>query len=330
MMKCLAMDFGGSSIKYAVVNEQAELEQTGSAPAPLGSVEEFVDSVEKLYLQYRDEISGIALSLPGVIDAETGEHHGSGVYQDLLTGKNIKELISARCPVKVAVENDGKCGALAEAWKGALAGMKDGAVLVLGSGIGGGVIVDGKIHRGFRFTAGEFSFMLTGREKNMMDVACLSVGMLGVTYQICKRKNLDFSVQDAGEIIASFDATLGDRYPKFDEPAKPIKADGKQFFQWLEEGDQDVKEIYQEFLHSLAILVVNIQICLAPQRIVIGGGLSKVERLLPDLKEELEKLCTACSIPQAMWAEVCCSRYLNECNLLGAVYNYIQQYGMES
>ena len=99
------MDFGGSSIKYAVVNEQAELEQTGSAPAPLGSVEEFVDSVEKLYLQYRDEISGIALSLPGVIDAETGEHHGSGVYQELLTGKNVKELISARCPVKVAVEN---------------------------------------------------------------------------------------------------------------------------------------------------------------------------------------------------------------------------------
>ncbi len=329
-MKCLALDFGGSSIKYAVVNANAEMEQTGSAPAPLGSVEEFVDAVEDLYNQYRDEISGIALSLPGVIDAETGEHHGSGVYQDLLTGKNIKKLISARCPVKVAVENDGKCGALAEAWKGALAGMKDGAVLVLGSGIGGGVIVDGKIHRGFGFTAGEFSFMLTGREKNMMDVACLSVGMLGVTYQICKRKNLDFSVQDAGEIIASFDATLGDRYPKFDEPAKPIKADGKQFFQWLEEGDQDVKEIYQEFLHSLAILVVNIQICLAPQRIVIGGGLSKVERLLPDLKEELEKLCTACSIPQAMWAEVCCSRYLNECNLLGAVYNYIQQYGMES
>ena len=306
MMKCLAMDFGGSSIKYAVVNEQAELEQTGSAPAPLGSVEEFVDSVEKLYLQYRDEISGIALSLPGVIDAETGEHHGSGVYQELLAGKNVKELISARCPVKVAVENDGKCGALAEAWKGALAGVKDGAVLVLGSGIGGGVIVNGKVHRGYNFTAGEFSFLLTGRDRSIMDAAWMSVGMLGVTYQTCKRKNLDFSVQDAGDVIASFDQMLGDRYPKFDQPPQKIKADGKQFFQWLEEGDRDVTEIYQEFLHSLAILVENIQICLAPQRIVIGGGLSKAQRLLP---------------------EICNSRYLNECNLLGAVYNYIQQYG---
>lgn len=321
------MDFGGSSIKYAVVNEQAELEQTGSAPAPLGSVEEFVDSVEKLYLQYRDEISGIALSLPGVIDAETGEHHGSGVYQDLLAGKNVKELISARCPVKVAVENDGKCGALAEAWKGALAGVKDGAVLVLGSGIGGGVIVNGKVHRGYNFTAGEFSFLLTGRDRSIMDAAWMSVGMLGVTYQTCKRKNLDFSVQDAGDVIASFDQMLGDRYPKFDQPPQKIKADGKQFFQWLEEGDRDVTEIYQEFLHSLAILVENIQICLAPQRIVIGGGLSKAQRLLPDLNRELEQLCTDCNISQAMWPEICNSRYLNECNLLGAVYNYIQQYG---
>lgn len=327
MMKCLAMDFGGSSIKYAVVNEQAELEQTGSAPAPLGSVEEFVDSVEKLYLQYHDEISGIALSLPGVIDAETGEHHGSGVYQDLLAGKNVKELISARCPVKVAVENDGKCGALAEAWKGALAGVKDGAVLVLGSGIGGGVIVNGKVHRGYNFTAGEFSFLLTGRDRSIMDAAWMSVGMLGVTYQTCKRKNLDFSVQDAGDVIASFDQMLGDRYPKFDQPPQKIKADGKQFFQWLEEGDRDVTEIYQEFLHSLAILVENIQICLAPQRIVIGGGLSKAQRLLPDLNRELEQLCTDCNISQAMRPEICNSRYLNECNLLGAVYNYIQQYG---
>ena len=327
MMKCLAMDFGGSSIKYAVVNEQAELEQTGSAPAPLGSVEEFVDSVEKLYLQYRDEISGIALSLPGVIDAETGEHHGSGVYQDLLAGKNVKELISARCPVKVAVENDGKCGALAEAWKGALAGVKDGAVLVLGSGIGGGVIVNGKVHRGYNFTAGEFSFLLTGRDRSIMDAAWMSVGMLGVTYQTCKRKNLDFSVQDAGDVIASFDAELGDRYPKFEEPAQPIKADGKQFFQWLEEGDQDVTRIYQEFLHSLAILVENIQICLAPEKIVIGGGLSKAQRLLPDLEQEIEQLCNDCGIAPSMRATVCKSRYLNECNLLGAVYNYIQQYG---
>ena len=326
-MKYLAMDFGGSSIKYAVVNQNAEMECTGSAPAPLGSVEEFVEAVGSLYDQYRDEVSGIALSLPGVIDAETGEHHGSGVYQDLLTGKNLKTLLSARCPVNIAVENDGKCGALAEAWKGALAGVSDGVVLVLGSGIGGGVIQNGKIHRGHNFTAGEFSFMLTGRDRSSMDAAWMSVGMLGVTYQTCKRKNLDFSVQDAGDVIASFDAELGDRYLKFEEPAQPIKADGKQFFQWLEEGDQDVTRIYQEFLHSLAILVENIQICLAPEKIVIGGGLSKAQRLLPDLEQEIEQLCDDCGIAPSMRATVCKSRYLNECNLLGAVYNYIQQYG---
>ena len=57
MMKCLAMDFGGSSIKYAVVNEQGGTGANRKRPGSFGVGEEFVDSVEKLYLQYRDELA---------------------------------------------------------------------------------------------------------------------------------------------------------------------------------------------------------------------------------------------------------------------------------
>ena len=326
-MNCLVLDYGGSSVKYALVNDNAEMLETGTGPAPLESLDAFLDSVAGLYEQYRERAEGIAMSLPGFIDPGTGEHFGSGVYGDLLKGKNVIELVSARCGCSVSLENDGKCGALAEAWKGSLSDVKNGAVLVLGSGIGGGVIVDGKMLHGRNTTAGEFSFLLTGRDHNLFDAGFMSVGVMGLTYQACKRKNLDLTVQDAAPMMAYFDSIAGDRYPKFDEPPKPIKADGRQIFQWVKEGDPEATAIYQEFLHSLAMLCENIQITLAPDRIVIGGGLSRAEGLIDDLRTEIDALCRDTMIADVMKAEVVRSKYLNECNILGAMYNYIQQYG---
>lgn len=326
-MKCLVLDYGGSSVKYALVNDCAEMEVTGTGPAPLESIEAFLDSVAGLYEQFRDRAEGIAMSLPGFIDPHTGMHFGSGVYGEILKGKNVIELVRERCGCNVSLENDGKCGALAEAWKGSLSDVRNGAVLVLGSGIGGGVIIDGKVLHGRNTTAGEFSFLLNGRDHNLFDTGFMRAGVLGLTYQICKLKNLDLSVQDAAPMMAYLDTIASDKYPKYDEPPKKIKADGKQFFQWVEEGDAEALQVYHELLHSLAMMCENIQITLAPDRIVIGGGLSRAERLIDDLRTEIGALCQATMIADEMKAEVVRSRYLNECNILGAMYNYIQQYG---
>ena len=132
-MKCLVLDYGGSSVKYALINDRAEMEVTGTGPAPLESIDAFLDSVAELYEPFRDQAEGIAMSLPGFIDPHTGEHFGSGVYSDLLKGKNVIALVRERCGCNVSLENDGKCGALAEAWKGSLSDVRNGAVLVLGT-----------------------------------------------------------------------------------------------------------------------------------------------------------------------------------------------------
>lgn len=326
-MKCLVLDYGGSSVKYAVVDDSAVMTRNGSAEAPLSSLEEFLDSVAALYEGVKEEVDGIAMSLPGFIDPETGMHFGSGVYGDLLKGKNVKELVQKRCGCRVSLENDGKCGALAEAWKGSLSDVKNGAVLVLGSGIGGGVIVDGRVLHGRNTTAGEFSFLLTDRKRSMFDAGFMSVGIMGLTYEVCKRKNLDLSVQDAAPMMAYLDSLAGGNYPVFAQEPQKIKADGRQIFRWVAEGDPVAKEVYGEFLHSLAMICQNIQITLAPDRIVIGGGLSRAEMLLDDLRAEIDRLCRDSLIDDMMKAEVVRSRYMNECNILGAMYNYIQQYG---
>lgn len=325
-MKCLVLDYGGSSVKYAVVGDDAVMTQNGSAAAPLGSLEEFLDSVAALYESVKGEVEGIAMSLPGFIDPDTGMHFGSGVYGDLLKGKNVKELVSKRCGCNVSLENDGKCGALAEAWKGSLSDVKNGAVLVLGSGVGGGVIVDGRVLHGRNTTAGEFSFLLTGRKGNFFDAGFMSVGIMGMTYEVCKRKNLDLTIQDAAPMMDFFDSVAASEYPTFTEAPAKIKADGRQIMQWAAEGDPVAVDVYQKFLHSLAMMCENIQITLAPDRIVIGGGLSRAETLLDDLRAEIDKLCKDSMIDDVMKAEVVRSKYTNECNILGAMYNYIQQY----
>lgn len=331
-MTCLVCDFGGSSVKYALVSARAEMTHTGKIPAPLASEADFTAAIAALYRRFAPQIDGVALSIPGLIDANSGVHHGSGAYSAILSGKNIPALVSAACGgVNVAVENDGKCGALAEAWHGALADVQDGVVLILGTGIGGGVILGKKIHRGFQFSAGEFSYALTRPAGySLLSTAMMNGAAFGLTYKSCKYKNLSFECQDAGALLQKFDVLLRDQFPACDSAPAQVKADGRQFFRWQEADDPDAKRIYGEFLSSLAVLVHNIQICIAPERVVIGGGLSAVPHLLADLERELDALYRGCLVPQSARAHVVRSAYLDECNLLGAMYHYIQRWGGES
>lgn len=326
-MKGLVFDFGGSSVKYAVIDDNARLLLSGKVPAPLESEEAFIRTIKVLYEQYKKDVDGIALSLPGIIDSESGMHYGSGAYNRILKGKNIVEMVSEECHTKVAIENDGKCGALSETWSGALSDEKDGAVLILGTGIGGGVIINKKIHRGLNFSAGEFSFTITKfNGYTIADEAWVNIGIAGMTYKICKWKNLDISFQDSGDILVKYDKLLKADYPVYTEPPKKIKVDGKQIFKWIEEGDEDAQRVYEEFLCSMVILIHNIQTCFAPPKIIIGGGLSRVERLLPDLNRELENFYSRGCIPDTLHASLHKSKYLDECNLLGAMYNFMEQY----
>lgn len=327
-MKCLVCDFGGSSVKYALVNDNAEIDCSGRIPAPLDTLMHFVESIADLYKRFGKGADGIALSLPGAVDSGVGIHYGSGAYGSILKGINVRQIVSERCGVPVSLENDGKCGALAELWNGALTGVRDGAVLILGTGIGGGVITKGSIQQGANCFAGEFSYTVTeAGQYGILSQAWMNVGVLGMTYKLCKLKNIDLSEQDAGRLLIKYDALMKEYFPSFGEIPKKIKVNGEQIFRWVDEEDPDAVLVYSQALHSLAVMIHNLQLCYAPQRIILGGGLSRAARLLPDLKEELKKLYTACMVPPMAHANLHLSRYLDECNLLGAMYHFLVQQG---
>lgn len=325
-MKCLSLDFGGSSVKYGLVSDQAEISENGKLPAPLGSRDMFTDTVSYLYEKYKDDVEGIAISIPGYIDPATGVLSGSGAYQELY-GYSIPGLVHKRCNVNVSVENDGKCGALSEAWNGALKGCKDGVVLIMGSAIAGGVIKNGMIHSGKGFAAGEFSYFLTdpnGYGYNTM--AMMNCCTVGVTYKLCKLKNLDFDVQDCSDLLKYFDSLYSGQHPGPKGAPSKIKATGKQFMRWVEEKDKDALNVYKEYIHALAMMVFNIQVIYAPEKIVIGGGLSRSDRIIEDLRKELSRYYQVSNIQSELRSVVERSVFMEDCNLLGAAYHYISTF----
>ena len=328
-MKILALDYGGSAVKYALCDENAAMERSGKAPAPLDSAEQFRERTKEIYDLFRGEAEGIAMSFPGYIDPDQGILMGSGVYEPILKGKNLIEIVQSVCPVPVSVENDGKAGALAEAWRGELSGVNDGAVMILGSGIAGGIIKDRRAHYGKGFAAGELSYLLTGAKcGGLTRSAALDIGAIGMAAKACAAKNLDPDVQDASAAVRGTMELFRADFPDAPKgtPVK-IKADARQIFAWAAEGDPDAVKIRREFMEALAVMVFNTQVIFAPEKIVIGGGISRAEGLLSDLSETLGRYYEAMGVPDLMRSSVALSSYGQECNLLGAVYSFLLRNG---
>ena len=158
-MSKLVLDVGGSAIKWAVMDDDAAILEKGEIKTPLDSFESFMKAVVELY-ESKADIEGIAISLPGNIDVSTGYVYAPGALS-FNANRNIVDEIHKYIKLPVSVENDGKCAALAEVWKGKLKDHKDGIVLIIGTGIGGGVVIDRKVLKGQHFFAGEFSYLIT-------------------------------------------------------------------------------------------------------------------------------------------------------------------------
>ena len=320
-MHVASLDFGGSSVKYALVDRDGVLRHTGRCPAPLESKEAFVDCVCAVVRQL-ENAQGVAISLPGYVDAGSGMLTGSGAYRALY-GCNIIKLLQSRLGLPVAVENDGKCGALAEATFGALRGCRDGVVLILGSGIAGGIIKDGRIHAGREFAAGEFSnYLVDPKCPSFLGLAVMHCAAFGLTYRLCKAKNLAFDCQNLAQELFGVDAAFGAQFPAPSGVLQNVRADGRQLAAWLAEGDAAAEKVYSDFLRALAFMIANIQITFAPEKIVIGGGLSRIPSMPEALQSVLDEYYAGTGFGPELRAEVVRSAYLDECNLVGAASNF--------
>ena len=139
MKQYLLIDIGGTFIKYSLADEQARKISGGKVPTPLTNMDDLLAVIDGFAAPLQGQFVGCAISMPGRIDTRNGIAHTGGMLSAFMWEQPFAAQVEARLGVPVTIANDGKCAAAAEGWTGALAGVENGLVLVLGTGIGGGI-----------------------------------------------------------------------------------------------------------------------------------------------------------------------------------------------
>ncbi|MFP9226881.1 ROK family protein [Streptococcus equi subsp. zooepidemicus] len=289
-MTLLCIDIGGTSTKFATCRK-GKLEKQSSCPTP-HSLEGFYRMLDERLAYYRTEkLSGIAISSPGAVNKKTGSVEGASALP-YIHGFPIRQDLEKRFGLPISMENDANCAALAESALGAGQGASSIAMLVLGTGVGGSLVINGRIHYGAHLFGGEFGFMVMNER-----------------YQ---------TFSELGTVV-----NMAKRYSQIINDGKSYT--GKEVLELADQGDPVALKERQVFLQSLAMGVFNIQHAFDPDRILIGGGVSQADFLLPALEAELDKLYQLVSISN-LRPQLAVCQFKNEANLLGASIDFMQEH----
>lgn len=239
-------------------------------------------------------VSGFAVSCPGTVDTKSGIIYNGGMLR-YLHEFPMKGFLEERFAKPVAVLNDGKAAVLAEVASGNLKGISHGLAMVLGTGLGGGIVIDGQLYQGAHFQAGELTFALPQDKKERLtgeDLSGLQVSAVHLITTCAKSLGLE----DEKDGFAVFEA---------------IKARDERFY-----------PIFQAYCRAIAIQINNIQSVLDVERVVIGGGISRQDILMEEIEHQLDQL-----EKEDAWVfkvikrpEIKACRYKNAANLIGAAY----------
>jgi predicted NBD/HSP70 family sugar kinase len=305
-MNYAVVDVGGTFIKYAVMTAEGEFLQKGKIPTETQDLNLFLESIANIYREAaadQGDIAGVALSMPGFLDVETGyAYNGGGVR--CVKEINLIEALRERIPVPVTMENDARCAALAELWHGNLAGCRNAAAVILGTGVGGGIIVNGEILRGKHFVAGELSYFMLedmGVEFDGKTIAARAASARGLVSMVAEAKGI---------------------------PEEEL--DGVKVFRMIDDGDAAVREILWKFAGNVARLICNIQIIIDPERVVVGGGISTQPLLIEMIRDQARNMMKLFSWTELPVPDIVPCKFFNDSNLIGALYSHKSQLGDKS
>lgn len=287
----LSLDIGGTFVKYAWMTAAGEIIEQGKFPTITDDLEAFIAEIEKI--TNGKDYQGIGISSPGVIDSDTGLIRVVTLLP-CLSGVNIKEILENRLNVSVSVENDAKCAALAELWKGSVKDADSALIAVLGSGIGGAVIINGKLYKGLRSKAGEIGTILCDFDDETQKATTFGRRNSGVwlNRDIAKAMNLDHE-------------------------------DGKIIFDYINQHHPIAYPIFEKYCWNLAMVLFNIDYILDLDVISIGGGISSQPILIEKVRECFNSLRERYKEDDHDPQIVRC-QFENDANLIGAMYHFFE------
>lgn len=298
MMYYICIDIGGTSIKYGVLSEKGEIFIDGTVSTKVTEKENFILSdvkklVRNILDEYRNyEIKGICISTAGVVNPEKGEIAYAGPTIPKYTGTKIKEELEKEFSISCEVENDVNCAGLGEYWKGAGKGSKSMVCLTIGTGIGGSVILDGKLLNGIGYTAGEIGYM----DVNGSYIQNIASSRYLVE-KVQKEKVEKEGITDA--------------------------ITGVDIFELAKKGDEICIAGINEIISNLAVGVRNIIYLLNPEVIVIGGGITAQKEYLEEkIRNEVNDGMISDMFRKT---RIELAQQGNQAGLLGALYNFLNK-----
>ena len=278
MKQYLLIDIGGTFIKYSLADEQARKISGGKVPTPLTNMDDLLAVIEGFAAPLQGQFVGCAISMPGRIETRSGIAHTGGMLSSFMWEQPFAAQVEARLGVPVTIANDGKCAAAAEGWTGALAGVENGLVLVLGTGIGGGIIINGKIFAGFNYAGAELGHTVV--VKGGRPCMC---GRRGCWEKYASARALTEDTRAA--MLANPDNMMwklvgGDL----------TKVGAKTAFDALHAGDELAKTVVSNWIEYVACGITDVVNIFQPEVICIGGGVSaQGETLLGPIREYVDR-----------------------------------------
>lgn len=282
----IGVDLGGTNLRIAAITTDGQLLEkvtlsTKVDLSPDHVVGEMCDAIQRLSDQYRrgGAVPEAGIGIPGIIDLEAGVVRRSANLPNW-SGYPVRSEIERRLGARICLDNDGKLAALGEQWLGAARDVSDMAMVTLGTGIGGAIVLDGKIFHGMNGMAGEFGHVTIEPE----GVPC-GCGNRGCAERYASATAV---VRMAREAIESGHA------PALAKAASSDPQFGaKAIYHLAMEGDQAAQQIFQRFGRALGIMLAGAVNILNLEMFVIGGGVSSAwDAFAPTMFEELRERST--------------------------------------
>jgi glucokinase len=277
----IGVDLGGTSIKVGICNEQGSLLHTYEGPtgfedgaeAVLDRIAQYVRKIVADSSYEWDQVAGVGAGLAGFLDIPEGFVKFSPNLQ--LRNVPAKKILEEKLGKIVRIDNDANVAALGEAWSGAGAGIPNLVCYTLGTGVGGGIIINGRIYQGSGGMAGELGHMSIVPDVEAINCNCGQVGCLETVSSATGIVRMANDVVERGEHTSL---------------ALLQKIEAKDVFNEAKLGDEVALRIVHRAAYYIGRSMSAVAVIVNPKRFIIGGGVSKAgEILFTPIRETFKK-----------------------------------------
>lgn len=304
----VGFDMGGTTIKYGVVDAAGKIVEKGALPTEKKQVP-LLAGMQKVVAQYKNKfaVAGVGVSIPGIVRRD-GYMITAGAIK-CLNGYPLADKLKEMTGLPVKVENDANAAAIAEHWLGNAQGVDNYLCVVLGTGVGGGIVINGDVYRGAHGMAGEFGWNIT----HDIDLT-----------QKLEDASLNWHAAVVSGMVRRYNMSVHRVYPD-----EPTVTDARQILQLAQDKDPIAEPIVDQFIEDVCIMLLNLFANFDPELILIGGGISAntefMTMLQAKFKEFLIRHESLHYIQDKDLGTVKTTGLHNDAGLIGAVYPLVRE-----